>query len=97
MTWRAIFDIPLEMGKLYTKYSWKIHKAEKLDIFLDNLVPEFGYQVQLQGPLTFDDMIKQVVRIESFMIKKGDLSIKKDNKQGYSSSAKDKPKVINKN
>ena len=42
-------------------------------------------------------MIKQAMRIESFMIKKGDLSINKDNKQGSSSSAKDKPKVINKN
>ena len=44
--------------QLYTKYSRKIPKNEKLDIFLDNLVPEFGYLVQLQGPLTFDDMIK---------------------------------------
>ena len=42
-------------------------------------------------------MIKQGVRIETFMIKKGDLSMNKDNKQGSSSSAKDKPKVINKN
>ena len=44
--------------QLYTKYSRKIPENEKLDIFLDNLVLEFGYLVQLQGPLTFDDMIK---------------------------------------
>ena len=31
------------------------------------------------------------------MIKKGDLSVNKDKKQGSSSSGKDKPKVINKN
>ena len=31
------------------------------------------------------------------MIKKGDLSVNKDNKQGSSSSNKDKSKVINKN
>ena len=31
------------------------------------------------------------------MIKKGDLSVNKDNKQGSSSSGKDKSKVINKN
>ena len=82
--------------QLYTKYSRKIPENEKLDIFLDNLVPEFGYLVQLQGPLTFDDMIKQAVRIETFMVKKGDLTVNKDNKQG-SSSNKDKPKATNKN
>ena len=65
--------------QLYTKYSRKIPKNEKLDIFLDNLVPEFGYLVQLQGPLTFDDMIKQAVWIETFMVKKGDVTINKDN------------------
>ena len=32
-----------------------------------------------------------------FMVKKGDLTIKKDNKQGSSSSNKDKSKGINKN
>ena len=42
-------------------------------------------------------MIKQAVRIKLFMIKKGDLNVNKDNKQGFSSSSKDKSKVINKN
>ena len=42
-------------------------------------------------------MIKQAVRIETFMVKKGDLTLKKDNKQGSSSSGKDKSKVVNKN
>ena len=31
--------------QLYTKYSQKIPESKKLDIFLDNLVPNFGYQV----------------------------------------------------
>ena len=78
------------------KYSQKILEFEKLDIFLDNLLLDFGYQVQLQAPLTFDNMIKQAVRIEAFMVKKGDLTLNKDNKQG-SSSNKDKSKIFNKN
>src|SRR5271154_6025365 len=83
--------------QLCTKYPCKIPESEKLDIFLDNLTPDFGYQVQLQGPLNFDSMIKQVVRIEPFMVKKGELTLYKDNKQNPSSSNKDKVKFPNKN
>ena len=50
-----------------------------------NLLLDFKYQVQLQGPLTFDDMIKQAIRIETFIFKKGDLALQKDNKHGFSS------------
>ena len=42
--------------QLYTKYSRKIPEQEKLDIFTDNLLPNFGYRVQLYGPRTFEDM-----------------------------------------
>ena len=42
-------------------------------------------------------MIKQAVRIETFMIKKGELTLHKENKQGSSSSSKDKSKFPNKN
>lgn len=44
--------------QLCTKYPRKIPESEKLDIFLDNLTPDFGYQVQLQGPLNLYSMIK---------------------------------------
>lgn len=83
--------------QLCTRCHHKLLESERLDILLDNFVPDFGYQVQLQGPLTFDSMIKQVVRIEAFMIKKGELTLGKDNKQGSSNSNKDKGKLVNKN
>lgn len=53
--------------------------------------------MQLQGSLTFDSMIKQEARIEAFMIKKGELTLSKDNKQGSSNPNKDKGKFVNKN
>ena len=46
---------------------------EKLDIFTNNLLPNFGYIVQLQGPRTFEDMVTQAICIEEFMVKKGEL------------------------
>ena len=48
---------------------------EKLDIFTDNLLPNFGYRVQLQGPRTFKDMVTQAISIEEFMVKKGKLTL----------------------
>ena len=42
-------------------------------------------------------MIKRAVWIEMFMVKKGDLTLNKDNMQGSSSSSKDKSKTTNKN
>ena len=69
---------------------------EKLDIFTDNLLPNFGYRVQLQGPNTFEDMVTQAIYIEEFMVKKGELTLQKDTRQG-STSSKDKSKYVNKN
>lgn len=69
---------------------------EKLDIFTDNLLPDFGYRVQLQGPRTFEDMVMQAIRIEEFMVKKGELTLHKDTRHG-STSVKDKSKYANKN
>ena len=45
------------LRQLYTKYSCKISEMEKLDIFTDNLLPDFGYRAHLQGPCTFEDMV----------------------------------------
>ena len=42
---------------------------------MDNLLPNFRYKLQLQGPITFDDMIKQGVHIEELRIKKGELTL----------------------
>ena len=47
--------------QLYTRYSCKIPEIEKLDIFVNNLLPGFGYKVQLQGPRTFDDLVTQAI------------------------------------
>ena len=69
---------------------------EKLDIFTNNLLPNFGYRVQLQGPHTFEDMVTQAIYIEEFMVKKGELTLQKDIKQG-STSSKDKSKYVSKN
>ena len=82
--------------QLYTRYSRKIPETEKLDIFTDNLLPDFGYKVQLQGPRTFEDMVTQAIRIEEFMVKKGELTLHKDKRQG-STSVRDKSKYANKN
>ena len=82
--------------QLYTKYSCKIPDMEKLDIFTNNLLPNFGYRVQLQGSCTFKDMVIQAICIEEFMVKKGELILQKDTKQG-STSNKDKSKYVNKN
>ena len=82
--------------QLYTKYSCKIPKTENLDIFTDNLLPHFGYKVQLQGPHTFEDMVTQAICIEEFMVKKGELTLHKDTRQG-STSSKDKSKYVSKN
>lgn len=69
---------------------------EKLDIFTDNLLPDFWYRVQLKGPYTFEDMVTQAIQIEEFMVKKGELTLQKDIKQG-SNSSKDKSKYVSKN
>ena len=68
---------------------------EKLDIFADNLLPDFGYKVQLQGPRTFEDLVTQAIRIEEFMIKKGELTLHRDTRQ--SSTSRDKSKYVSKN
>ena len=82
--------------QLYTKYSRKIPEMEKLDIFTDNLLPDFGYRVQLKGPCTFEDMITQAIRIENFMVNKGEIILQKGKKQG-STSSRDKTRYANKN
>ena len=69
---------------------------EKLDIFTDNLLSDFGYKVQLQGPHTFEDMVTQAICIKEFMVKKGELTLHKDTRQG-STSASDKSKYASKN
>lgn len=69
---------------------------EKLDIFNYNLLPDFGYKFQLQGPCTFEDMVTQTIRIEEFMVKKGEITLQNDTKQG-STSNKDKSNYVNKN
>jgi hypothetical protein len=62
---------------------------------MDNLFPNFGYRVQLQGPRTFEDMVTQAIQIEEFMVKKGEKTLQKDIKQG-STSNKDKSRYVKK-
>ena len=69
---------------------------KKLDIFTDNLLPNFGYKVQLQGPRTFEDMVTQAIHIKEFMVKKGELTLHKDTRQGPT-SVRDKSKYVTKN
>ena len=69
---------------------------ETLDIFIDNLLPEFGYKFQLQIPHIFEDVVTQAIKIEDFMVKNGELTLQKDTKQ-WSTSTKDKSKYVNKN
>ena len=77
------------------KYSWRILETEKLDIFTNNHLFDFEYEVQLQGPHTFEDMVTQAIWIEEFMVKKGEITLEKDTKQG-STSSKDKSNYVNK-
>ena len=69
---------------------------EKLDLFADNLLPNFGYKVQLQGPRTFEDMVTQAIYIKEFIFKKGELTLHKDTRQG-STFFRDKSKYASKN
>ena len=69
---------------------------EKFDIFTNNLLPDFGYKVQLQGPRTFEDVVTQVICIKEFMVKKGEVTLHKDWRQG-STSIRDKSKYVSKN
>ena len=66
---------------------------EKFDIFIDNLLPNFRYRFQLQGPHIFEYMVTQAIHIEEFMVKKGELTLQKDTRQG-STSTKDKSKYV---
>lgn len=81
---------------MYTKYSHKIPENEKIDIFMDNILPDFRYKIKLQGPHTFEDMITQGIQIEEFIVKKWQLTLQKYIKQG-STSSKEKSKYVNKN
>lgn len=82
--------------QLYTKYSQKIPKTEKLDIFMDNLLPNFGNRIQLKGPHTFQDIITQAIQIKEFIVKKGKITLQKDIKQGFTSS-KDESNYVKRN
>lgn len=46
-----------------------------MNIFVNKFILELNYELQLQGPSSFDDMVKRVIMIEDVMIKKGAISL----------------------
>ena len=60
-----------------------------MEIFINNLVPEMKYALQMQDSPSFDRMIKNALRIEEVMVKKGEITLQNESKGGSSSS---KPK-----
>lgn len=62
-----------------------------MEIFINNLNGEMSYQLQLQCPPTFEKLIKNEMKIEDALVKRGVLKIYNDNNLSKSSNH-EKPK-----
>ena len=78
---------------LHSRYSRQLPEREKIDIFVNTLVPELYYDLRKQLFSSFNDMVESSYCIEDIAIKKGDVVINKD----IRGNGKDKNKSWNKN
>lgn len=76
--------------KMFSRYSRTIPDLEKMDMFVNNLVPKLKYSVQMQVHPAFNKMVDNALRMEDVLIKKGDISLWKETSQGSSSKEKSK-------
>ena len=82
--------------KKFSLYARPIPEMEKLEIFINNLVPEINYPLQMQDHTSFDKMVDNAIKIEKVLVKKGDITLQKDKYESRSNS-KGKSKNWNKN
>lgn len=100
-----IFQIKKKLGEpfaiylqwwrsLYSWYPWQVLEAEKIDIFVNTLVPELYFDLRKQLFTSFNTMVESTYHIEDVSIKKGDIVINKD--KANNGNGKDKGKPWNK-
>lgn len=75
---------------MFSRYSRPIPDFEKMEVFINNLIPELKYNIQMQVYPSFKKMVDSDLRMEDLLIKKGDISLWKETQQGSSSKEKNK-------
>lgn len=78
---------------LYSQYPRHLPEQEKIDIFVNTLIPELYYDLRKQLFTTFNDMVESAYRIEDVAIRKGDIVLNRDTRN----HGKDRSKPWNKN
>ena len=77
---------------LYSQYPCQLPKREKIDIFVNILMPKLYYDLRKQLFTTFNDMVESAYQIEDVAIRKGDLVLNWDTRN----HGKDRGKPWNK-
>ena len=78
---------------LYSRYPHQLPEWEKIDIFVNTLVPKLYYDLRKQLFTTFNNMIDSAYWIEDVAIRKGDIVLNWDTRN----HGKDRGKPWNKN
>ena len=60
---------------LYSRYPCQFPKWEKIDIFVNTLIPELYYDFRKKLFTSFNNMVKNAYHIEDVAIRKGDMVI----------------------
>lgn len=68
-----------------TRYPCVIPKKEKMDIIIDNLNNEMHYRLKLQYPPSCEKQIKNGIKIEEALVKRGVLKLNKEG-ENYSNN-----------
>lgn len=76
--------------KMFSRYSLPILDYEKMDIFVNNMIPELKYSIQMQVHPSFNKIVDNYIRMEDVLIKKGDISTWKETQPESSSKEKNK-------
>lgn len=76
--------------KRFSRYSQPIPDFEKMDIFVNNLIPELKCNIQMQVYPSFNKMVDSALKMEDMLVRKGDISLYKETHQGSSSKEKNK-------
>lgn len=85
--------------RLFAKYPRSISEEEKIEMFIDNLVDDMNYRLDLQCPSTFEQVIEKGLKIEEALIKRGTIKhfIEGSNNNNSSNNNNKKPKFWQKN
>lgn len=55
--------------KIFSRYSQRIPDSEKMDIFINNLIPKLKYSIQMQVYPSFKKMVDSTLRMEGLLIR----------------------------